>query len=166
MTARTIWPILLFFSNANLLFCQNHDHKWVFGYNDDVANPPISSELGRCIIDFSTIPTSVAKSYIRLNFASSASTMCDSSGKLLFYTNGMNYYDRTGKLIPDKLPPSTESDYIAITIAPVPGSNLGFQPELRSAKSHAPACSEHPGRSVMIRPNLRARRASIPRSPP
>ncbi len=95
------YKFILFFllHSCQSVDAQNHDHQWVFGYSIGNPNPPLESEFGRAIIDFNTTPTSVVKASIKLNFAITASTLSDSVGHLLYYTNGIQLRNSKHQLI-------------------------------------------------------------------
>ncbi len=59
------------------LHAQKHDYKWVFGYQNAGS-----------IIDFNQIPVFYEEASIVLNLYVSSTNIADSSGELVFYTNG------------------------------------------------------------------------------
>ena len=87
------------------LFCflvdaaaQKHDYIWPFGYLNSPSNPP-NSPYGGAYIDFNQVPTAGVKNNRVLNFGLAGSACSDSSGKLLFYTNGLAIHNHLDKLI-------------------------------------------------------------------
>jgi len=78
------------------IIAQNHDHIWPFGDGNGPFNP-LSSPYGGAYIDFNQSPTIGVKDNRVLNFGLAGSACSDSSGNLLFYTNGLaihNYLDQ------------------------------------------------------------------------
>ncbi len=74
----------IFFSS--FLYCQQHDNVWLFGYNSSV---PDVSGFGGSVIDFSIIPADIYYEYRDMEFDFTNSSICDTAGNLLFYSNGL-----------------------------------------------------------------------------
>jgi hypothetical protein len=89
----SLFFVLLFALWHSVVVAQKHDYNWVAGY----ANPqPASSQTGGITIDFNIIPPIANKHGRILNFKSFGVACSDSSGNLLFYSNGIaihNYLD-------------------------------------------------------------------------
>lgn len=87
---------------VNLLFysghvaAQNHDYNWPLGYDN---GGPITSEFGGMTILFNQIPTQVQKQNRILNFSTFCGACSDSSGSLLFYTNGIAIHNFMNELM-------------------------------------------------------------------
>ena len=82
----------LFFS----VIAQKHDYIWMTGvYNDFVQD----SSFGINCIDFNDSPTEVIYKNTEYFFYGTNNTMCDSSGKLLYYTNGLSIFDSSNHLM-------------------------------------------------------------------
>jgi hypothetical protein len=67
------------------LLAQNHHNYWFTGYE---PNTPIE-HLGGTTFDFSGDTLQIYKEDKPMSFSRTHGVMCDSAGKLLFYTNGM-----------------------------------------------------------------------------
>lgn len=79
-------------------FGQKHDYIWVYGY-DNLPNDPLTSQFGGAYINFNEQPPRSNSINRKLNFAATAGSMCDSSGQLLFYTNGIAIHTADDKLM-------------------------------------------------------------------
>ena len=77
--------VLSFFISTSLNG-QKYDYQWFFGYADTSVFHP---EFGRSVIDFNTSPPEVYYENQQINFDATGVTICDTSGNLLFYTNGI-----------------------------------------------------------------------------
>ncbi|MEN0004928.1 MAG: hypothetical protein AAF798_12315, partial [Bacteroidota bacterium] len=64
-------------------FAQNHDYVWLLGANG-VDNPYYAGT----VIDFIGDPPEVYYEFRDIVFFQTNASICDSSGNLLFYTNG------------------------------------------------------------------------------
>lgn len=64
------------------------DYKWLMGLSDQFFAPPNHT----VDIDFATTPPTATASYRPVDFWATSASMCDSSGNLLFSTNGYNVY--------------------------------------------------------------------------
>ena len=65
-------------------FCQKHDYIWVAG--DD--NTTATNTHGGIVIDYNKKPVSVSYNYRKTNMFICNSSICDTNGNLLCYTNG------------------------------------------------------------------------------
>ncbi len=72
------------------IYSQNHDYYWPMGYT--TSSP--DSSLGRTVIDFREAPPLVYKEDRELNFGFTMASYCDSTGNVLFYTNGLQVMGR------------------------------------------------------------------------
>jgi len=79
--------IILFFFINWICDCpaQKHDYVWLFGYNSN----PDNTNFGGSVIDFNFNPTDIYYEYRDINFGFTNASICDSTGSLLFYTNGI-----------------------------------------------------------------------------
>jgi hypothetical protein len=96
MTSRYFLLPLLFFGIHTPLAAQKHDYNWTIGY--DTGNP-ITSEYGGSVISFNESPTVAIKNNQKLNFEYYGTACSDSSGNLLFYTNGISIHNYLHQLI-------------------------------------------------------------------
>ena len=67
------------------MYGQKHDYTWVYGY---LNNPDTSSKVGGAIVDFKQRPPLHYKENRELNFDLFCAACSDSTGNLLFYSNG------------------------------------------------------------------------------
>jgi len=68
----------------SVVFSQKHDYIWLAGD----ANTPNDSTKGGLVIDFHITPPHKYYNYRELNFRSCNTSVCDTAGNLLFYSNG------------------------------------------------------------------------------
>jgi Secretion system C-terminal sorting domain len=92
--------ILLLFSIKNMMvFAQTpdakRDHVWLFGY--DSAYHLTNPKSGNTIVDFNIAPSANYFEYSEMNFNDDIAIISDTSGQLLFYTNGVFIADKTHK---------------------------------------------------------------------
>ncbi len=66
-------------------YAQNHDYYWPMGYDSFYSD----TAYGRTVIDFRDDPVSIYREDRALNFRSTMASFCDSTGNLMFYTNGV-----------------------------------------------------------------------------
>jgi hypothetical protein len=76
------------------LNAQKHDYNWVTGYEYNAPDP-----FGNMRIDFNYSPPKVVKENLKMNFQSCRGSFSDSSGNLLFYTNGIRIYNKNRQLM-------------------------------------------------------------------
>jgi Secretion system C-terminal sorting domain len=77
-------------------FAQKHDNIWLAGYYDNVNEPG----YGNASFDFqSNTAGQIGMDSYGANFESTLATMCDSSGALLFYTNGCAVFGRNKNIL-------------------------------------------------------------------
>jgi gliding motility-associated-like protein len=85
MFIRLIYIYTLCLSGISFTYSQQ-DNIWYFGLNSG--------------LDFNTTPPTILTNGLSTNFDNS-STMCDASGNLLFYSTGMNVWDKNHTLMPN-----------------------------------------------------------------
>jgi hypothetical protein len=88
--------VILLLSAGLSLCAQKHDYIWTFGYNEDPFQGPNFSGMK---INFNYAPPRVDTFQTNVNFDDFSVTMCDSSGALLFYTNGIRIYNKLNQLM-------------------------------------------------------------------
>ncbi|MDX1913176.1 MAG: hypothetical protein SFV22_16905 [Saprospiraceae bacterium] len=89
--------ILLFLIFAPALLCaQKHDYVWVYGY---LNNPDTSSKVGGAVVDFNQLPPLHYKQTRELNFDLFCASCADSSGNMLFYSNGIRIHNALNQLV-------------------------------------------------------------------
>ena len=114
-------------------FSQKHDNVWLFGYGSNT----VDSTFGGTRIDFSNIPEDIHYEYRPMNFNVTCASMCDKTGNLLFYTNGIYIANYLHEKIPssDSLSPGAlNNDYYTVgypleqglIILPLPDSESIF----------------------------------------
>ena len=77
----TIFLLLIF---PVFAYSQKHDYVWITG--DD--NQTLDTTYGGSLIDFNFNPVKATYNYREQNMFTTNSSICDSAGNLLFYTNG------------------------------------------------------------------------------
>lgn len=92
---RILVLIVILFSSG-FLSAQKHDYNWVFGKGNGWQP---AEEWGGEVIDFNTTPPQVKMDDRELNFNTYSTACSDSTGKLLFYTNGLKIHNYTHHLI-------------------------------------------------------------------
>ncbi|MCB0522751.1 MAG: PKD domain-containing protein [Saprospiraceae bacterium] len=100
-------PCLLLFLFGKL-YPQNHDYVWLFGY---AAYSP-DTLFGGSVIDFNKEPPLVYEKDRDMNIFVTMASVCDSSGILQFYSNGISVQDTTDQLMVngDSLNPGEYAD--------------------------------------------------------
>ncbi|NUO00981.1 MAG: PKD domain-containing protein [Saprospiraceae bacterium] len=81
---RTIFTLLVLLTMLPAT-AQKHDEIWLLGYGSNAGN----SSFGGTVIDFATNPPDMYYEYRSMNFSQVNASICDTSGNLLFYTNGI-----------------------------------------------------------------------------
>jgi hypothetical protein len=91
--------ILLAVTNT-FLPAQKHDNIWLTGYGGGTLSAP-NDEYGTTILDFSNQiePKITGYQNITLDMKGANTSMCDSAGNLLFYTNGIHIYNKNHKIM-------------------------------------------------------------------
>ncbi|MBL0238195.1 MAG: T9SS type A sorting domain-containing protein [Saprospiraceae bacterium] len=93
-----IW--ILLFSGVSISQAQKEDYNWVLGYADHLVTDTL---FGRTILNFNNASLNITKTTIGvlsyLHYTNA--TISDSSGKLLFYTNGISAFNRNHQIMPN-----------------------------------------------------------------
>jgi hypothetical protein len=76
------------------LYAQKHHYNWVTGYEFNAPEP-----FGNMRIDFNYSPPKVIKENLKMNFTTCSGSFSDSSGNLLFYTNGIRIFNKNHQLM-------------------------------------------------------------------
>ena len=71
------------------------DYQWLIGYSSKNNGTGIDSVWGNSIINFNFKPAKSYFQYTDMYFRSNIASISDTSGKLLFYTNGIYIADKT-----------------------------------------------------------------------
>lgn len=118
---------------SQILMAQKEDYVWVVGHDYDFND----SLYGRVEIDFASVPPTIAYlvGNVNMNMFVCNASISDSSGSLLFYSNGCDIADNTGQYLPNgtDINPGSYHDilcddigrgyfagYPSITILPLP----------------------------------------------
>ncbi len=88
---------LIFLTSQQLLTAQKHDYFWAYGYSSD-TNDTLSLSGGG-LIDFNYRPPRLTREFLKIGFSTYCTTCADSTGKLLFYSNGNSIYNHKRKLM-------------------------------------------------------------------
>ena len=75
---------LLLLGLSQLVLAQKHDYIWISGD----SNTPATTTHGGITIDFNQKPVNAYYNHRDHNLFTTNSSICDSAGNLLFYTNG------------------------------------------------------------------------------
>jgi hypothetical protein len=92
--------LLAIFLSTSFLYAQTpndakRDHTWIMGYGGNSS--PL---IGKFTLEFGKdTPVIQKQPYFELDFSENAVSMCDTSGKLLFVTNGYDIFDKSLKLM-------------------------------------------------------------------
>jgi hypothetical protein len=71
--------------SVHFVNAQQHDNIWLFGYSSN----EVDSTFGGSVMDFSNDSLSIYYEYRNMNLDVTNASICDTSGNLLFYTNGI-----------------------------------------------------------------------------
>ncbi|MBK8584523.1 MAG: T9SS type A sorting domain-containing protein [Bacteroidetes bacterium] len=82
----------IFILISTICYSQNEGNIWLTGYH---GNPPWQRPYGMSVIDFSSGIADTSYSTAKMNFNMTCAIVSDSSGRLLFYTNGDFIADAT-----------------------------------------------------------------------
>ena len=106
ITIHFLLVLLIFYLKINLSYAQKEDFVWTFGYA--VVIDSLSSN-GGFNIDFNTNPPSVYRVNRKINFLGTSSSICDSEGRLIAYSNGCQianasneYLERGERILSDQ----------------------------------------------------------------
>jgi len=106
---------LLFLLQNSILFSQKQDYIWLYGDEPyDIVLPERAADTtrGACNIDFNFDPPKLYYDPNRfLDFVTCNSSVCDSLGNILAYTNGMVIYNKYDKAIEDTINYSDDWEY-------------------------------------------------------
>ena len=84
---------LLFLVASSYLSGQKEDYQWIFNFSsvDSCDNfSVLEDQCGASILDFNYLPLRGYRNpRITLDFGETNTSICDSDGQLLFYSNGM-----------------------------------------------------------------------------
>jgi len=86
---------ILFLSQLLSGFSQKEDAFWTFGYSSNT----VDSSFGGTNIDFNSDPPEIQYEFRELDFHITNSSICDSEGNLLFYTNGLSIANSSGEIL-------------------------------------------------------------------
>lgn len=97
-----IFIIVQLFLHSINSFAQNEDNVWIMGYGGG-SQSSLDDSFGLSILRFdANSQVSIQNNQTsNLNFDSSNSSICDSTGNLLFYSNGEKVYSRNHTLLVD-----------------------------------------------------------------
>ncbi|NUQ26777.1 MAG: T9SS type A sorting domain-containing protein [Saprospiraceae bacterium] len=74
-------------------YSQKYDYVWLMGYGSNTS----SSIFGGTVIDFNTILPDIYYDFREMNFSQVNASICDTTGNLLFYTNGIYIANALGE---------------------------------------------------------------------
>jgi hypothetical protein len=90
--------VIIFWTLIPLVgFSQKEDYVWLAGRENNTQN----QNYGGIKINFNNNPPAVNYQYRKLNFFQSNASICDSSGQLLFYTNGCDLAGQNDTILPN-----------------------------------------------------------------
>ncbi|MDZ4702358.1 MAG: hypothetical protein SH848_00410 [Saprospiraceae bacterium] len=81
---RILYPLCILILHNTIGSSQKHDYSWLMGQNHQSI--PINSGT---VIDFNTTPPDIYYEFRDMSFRQANASICDASGNLLFYTNGI-----------------------------------------------------------------------------
>jgi hypothetical protein len=94
---KSIILILWLLFAATISFGQKFYHVWPYGYHATFIAPYISTSM----MDFSSGSYNTYKVNHKRNFSGCVASLCDSTGKLILYTNGVSIFDAKGSMVPN-----------------------------------------------------------------
>ena len=126
------------FLSTHAITAQKHDYIWVAGY----GSYPIKPNFGGIVLDFNQKDVDVSLKYRVPDLSSVNTSICDSAGNLLFYSNGCGIYRSNDSLLEngDNINPGELHDkfcndpYLAVYVSgkqsvlalPMPGSESEY----------------------------------------
>ncbi|MCO6493627.1 MAG: PKD domain-containing protein [Phaeodactylibacter sp.] len=132
MKASIILAVFCFISNLlytqDIFERQKRDYIWLIG-----NSPLISGGNDMTLLNFNSIPPEIISTDINMDFWHTNASVCDASGNLLFYTNGIEVRNFNNDTLATGLAPTQMSEqwdnngYInpqGALILPVPGSDF------------------------------------------
>lgn len=78
-----------------ITYAQKHDYNWIFGYSNNSTTP----RFGGANIDFNTSPPVLYPQKKKIDMRFYCGICSDSSGQLMFYTNGISIRDTTHNIM-------------------------------------------------------------------
>lgn len=90
-----IFQLIIFVSSVNCGFGQMEDFQWIVGYNGDGTLAGVENS----IFDFNSNELKIKKAKKGISFFESNSSVCDSTGNLLLFTNGCQVNNIQGDTI-------------------------------------------------------------------
>ncbi|MEP7197698.1 MAG: T9SS type A sorting domain-containing protein [Saprospiraceae bacterium] len=88
-----------YFITCSEIFSQREDYHWMLGYCEKTW---VDTNFGRAEFIFNDSGSKITKTYSvkhKLDFTNAS--ICDSLGKMLFYTNGLEVYNRDYEIMPN-----------------------------------------------------------------
>ena len=115
------------------LCAQNHDYHWFMGYQGGTQSPA-GDEFGNIEFDFKFKNKPLFQQIFNsnMNFKTTNSSICDSTGNLVCYTNGVKLFNKDHQLVENGnnlVMPSSELGYTypqGALLLPKPGTNNQF----------------------------------------
>ncbi len=92
MTKKIIFILSCFFTLTQL-HAQQHDYNWIFGYG------PTAPGFGNSIMNFNYSPPLISPIDWAINFSFFNGSCSDSTGNLIFFTDGLRIYDRFNEIM-------------------------------------------------------------------
>ena len=92
---KTYLHVVVFLLSAATGKTQKHDYKWLFGYDSQLGIDGVEGVL----LDFNALDVAVSNLKIGCSLNSSNCTFADSTGKLLFYTDGCDVYGSNHEIL-------------------------------------------------------------------
>ena len=91
-----------FFLVTYILTAQKYDNVWPFGAHSPEKEPLKDTFNNNFTMDFSDDTMQIIKQFQMRGFLyTESSSLCDSTGKLLMYSNGCNIYGADGQVLPN-----------------------------------------------------------------
>lgn len=142
--------IFILIAQQYFLLSQKHDNIWLFGYAG--GSESLENDLfGISILDFSSGVLDIYDNQeINMHFDEANTSICDSAGNLLFYTNGVNINNRLHELMQNGNnlnTPDGKDGYIldqGVLALPYPG-HAGQYILFSGTKRYYPGISLHMG---------------------
>ncbi|MEP7197697.1 MAG: T9SS type A sorting domain-containing protein [Saprospiraceae bacterium] len=86
-----------YFITCSEVFSQREDYHWIFGYGEKTW---VDTNFGRAEFRFSDTGRVLTKTFsVKNKLDYTNSSICDSLGRLLFYTNGLEVYNRNYEIM-------------------------------------------------------------------
>jgi hypothetical protein len=94
---KILYLIVIFFISFPFLFSQKHDYVWVTGHANQFADS--ITGYGGNLINFNQIPVKTTFHKRKANMYTTNASICDTSGNLLFYTNGCDIFGSDDEIL-------------------------------------------------------------------